>query len=809
MSSNTAFDVASVLAQMTQAEKIALCSGANFWQLPAIDRLGIPSLYITDGPHGVRKQAVTEGIDLDNTIPSTCFPTAAALASSWNRALLADIGAAIAVEAQAMQVSVVLGPGVNIKRSPLGGRNFEYFSEDPMLSSHLAAAYINGVQSHGIGTSIKHFAANNQEARRMTIDTIVDERALREIYLASFEYAVKTAQPWTVMCAYNGLNGELCSQNHRLLTSILRKEWGFTGTVVSDWGAVYQRVPSILAGMDLEMPSSGGAHDAQIAEALASGALPQTVFDQTVTRILMMIAQSLPAYADPRPYDQSAHHALARRAAAEGMVLLKNNGGLLPLVPTTSVAVIGAFAKTPRYQGAGSSLIAPSQLDTVYDTMVARLGADAVHYAAGYIPRKHAIQADLMAEAVDVSRHADVVVLCVGLPDIDETEGVDRTTMAMPDSHNALIAAVAAVNPNVVVVLNNGAPIQMPWQALVPAIIEAYLGGQAAGSAIVDVLYGDVNPSGKLAETFPFQWQDHPAHICFPGSGQSVEYRESIYVGYRYYNTVVTPVQYPFGYGMSYTTFAYSDIVVSAPSINAEDTVTVRATITNTGTRAGAEVVQLYVRDVASTVFRPQHELKDFAKVLLQPGESQQVQFVLNKRSFAYYDVPQADWVVEAGQFEVQIGASSRDIHLTARIEVSAPPVNVARTPLLEPYYQPERGAFGAEAFAALCGRDIRVPRLMRGQYTLNTPISDMHDSWLARLLHRQMYAQIRKTSGHDPESPTAMMFESMAKEIPMRSLLMLGNGVFSVRMLEAIMLMINGYYWKGLRALIASRKRA
>ena len=808
MSSNTAFDVASVLAQMTQAEKIQLCSGANFWQLPAIERLGIPSLYITDGPHGVRKQAVAEGIDLDNTMPSTCFPTASALASSWNRELLAEIGAAIAVEAQAMQVSVVLGPGVNIKRSPLGGRNFEYFSEDPMLSSHLEAAYIEGVQSQGIGTSIKHFAANNQEARRMTIDTIVDERALREIYLASFEYAVKKAQPWTVMCAYNGLNGEPCSQNHRLLTSILRKEWGFIGTVVSDWGAVYQRVPSILAGMDLEMPSSNGSHDADIAAALASGALPQAVFDQTVTRILTMIAQSLPAYANPRPYDQSTHHVLARRAAAEGMVLLKNDGALLPLAATQSVAVIGAFAKTPRYQGAGSSLIAPSQLDTVYDSLVARLGADAVHYAAGYIPRKHAIQADLMAEAVDVARHADVVVLCVGLPDIDETEGVDRTTMAMPDSHNALIAAVAAVNPKVVVVLSNGAPIQLQWQAQVPAIIEAYLGGQAAGSAIVDVLYGDVNPSGKLAETFPFQWQDHPAHTCFPGSGQSVEYRESIYVGYRYYNTVATPVQYPFGYGISYTTFAYSDIVVNATTIDAEESLTVTATITNTGTRAGAEVVQLYVRDVASSVFRPHHELKDFTKVMLQPGESQQVQFVLNKRSFAYYDVAQADWVVEAGQFEVQIGSSSRDIHLTALIDVSAPPVNVARTPLLEPYYQPQRGAFGAEAFAALCGRDIRVPRLTRGQYTLNTPISDMHDSWLARLLHRQMYAQIRKMSGHDPESPTAIMFESMAKEMPMRSLLMLGGGVFSVSMLEAVMLMINGYYWQGLRALIAARKR-
>lgn len=807
MSSNTAFDVARILTQMTQAEKIQLCSGTNFWQLPAIDRLGIPSLYITDGPHGVRKQAVTAGIDLANTVPATCFPTASALASSWNQALMTEVGVAIAAEAHAMRVSVVLGPGVNIKRSPLGGRNFEYFSEDPWLSSHLAAAYINGVQSQGIGTAIKHFAANNQEARRMTIDTVVDERALREIYLASFEYAVKTAQPWTVMCAYNGLNGELCSQNQRLLTTILRKEWGFTGAVVSDWGAVYQRVPSILAGMDLEMPSSGGAHDTDIATALESGALPQVVFDQTVTRILTMIAQALPAYADSRPYDQATHHSLARRAAAEGMVLLKNDGALLPLATPQSVAVIGAFAKTPRYQGAGSSLIAPSQLDTVYDTLVARLGVDAVHYAAGYMPRTHAVQADLMAQAVDVARHADVVILCVGLPDIDETEGVDRTTMAMPDSHNALIEAVAAVNPKLVVVLSNGAPIQMPWHAQVPAIIEAYLGGQAAGSAIVDVLYGDVNPSGKLAETFPLQWQDHPAHTCFPGSGQSVEYRESIYVGYRYYNTVATPVQYPFGYGMSYTTFAYSDIAMSAPSINADESVTVRATITNTGTCAGAEVVQLYVCDVASSVFRPQHELKEFAKVYLQPGESQHVQFVLNKRSFAYYDVPQADWVVEAGQFEVQIGASSRDIRLTAVVDVMAPPVQVARTPMLEPYYQPQQGNFGAEAFAALCGRDIRVPRLTRGQYTLNTPISDMHDSWLARLLHQQMYAQIRKMSSHDPASPTAMMFESMAKEMPMRSLLMLGSGVVSLPMLNAIMLMINGYYWQGLRALIASRK--
>ena len=808
MSSNTAFDVASVLAQMTQAEKIQLCSGANFWQLPAIKRLGIPSLYITDGPHGVRKQAVADGIDLDKTIPATCFPTASAMASSWDRTLLKDIGAALAVEAQAMQVSVVLGPGVNIKRSPLGGRNFEYFSEDPLLSSHLAAAYIEGVQAHGIGTSIKHFAANNQEARRMTIDTIVDERALREIYLASFEYAVKTAQPWTVMCAYNGLNSELCSQNQRLLTTILREEWGFKGMVVSDWGAVYQRVPSILAGMDLEMPSSGGSHDADIAAALASGALPQAVFDQTVTRILTLIAQSLPAYAAPRSYDQPTHHALARRAAAEGMVLLKNDGAILPLTTTHSVAVIGAFAKTPRYQGAGSSLIAPSQLDTVYDSLVARLGADAVNYAAGYIPRKHAVQADLIAEAVAVARHAEVVVLCVGLPDIDETEGVDRNTMAMPDSHNALIVAVAAVNAKVVVVLSNGAPIQMPWQAQVPAIIEAYLGGQAAGSAIVDVLYGDVNPSGKLAETFPCQWQDHPAHTCFPGSGQAVEYRESIYVGYRYYNTAMTPVQYPFGYGMSYTTFVYSNIALSATTINAEASLTVTATITNTGARAGAEVVQVYVRDIVSTVFRSYHELKDFAKVMLQPGESKAVQFVLNKRSFAYYDVVQADWVVEAGQFEVQIGASSRDIRLTTLVDVVAPPVHVTRTPLLESYYHPQRSDFGSEAFAALCGRGITVPRVKRGQYTINTPISDMHDSWVARLLHRRLYAQIRKLSSHDPESPTAIMFDAMAKEMPMRSLLMLGGGVYTLPMLMAIMLIINGYYWKGLRALIAARKQ-
>ncbi|MFZ9857971.1 MAG: glycoside hydrolase family 3 C-terminal domain-containing protein [Roseiflexaceae bacterium] len=795
------------MKQLTLDEKITLLSGFNFWQTPAIDRLGIPSLFITDGPHGVRKQKQTAGVALDQTEPATCFPTASALASSWDRDLLHKIGTAIGIEARSKQVSVLLGPGVNIKRSPLGGRNFEYYSEDPLLSSQMAASFIQGVQSQGVGTSIKHFAANNQEYRRMTIDTIVDERALREIYLASFETAIKVAEPWTVMSAYNAINGVLCSQNTRLLNDILRDEWGFRGVVVSDWGGIYQRVPSLQAGNDLEMPGNGGAHNHVIKHAIEHGQLSMDVLNQRVERILQLIKASLPALQNPGKYDAKEHHELARKAASQSAVLLKNNDDALPLRAGQSIGVIGAFAKKPRYQGAGSSLMAPSRLNTAYAGICMRFDGKKVPYAAGYGVRDHMPNESLIAEAVKVARRVETVVLFIGLPDIYETEGVDRPHMRLPDAHNALLDAVVAVNPRVIVVLSNGSPVEMPWHDKVPAILEGYLGGQAGGSAIADILFGDVNPSGKLAETFPVSWQDNPASAYFPGSPQMVEYRESIFVGYRYYNTVPEPVLYPFGHGLSYTTFAYDDLQVSATSISPDELLVVSMTVTNTGIRAGAEVVQLYIRDIESTAFRPVHELKGFHKVFLQPGESRKLSFTLNRRTWSFYDVNRSEWVVERGQFEVQIGASSRDIRLQAFVEVRG----IALTPsaqqsLMADYYDLQRGNFGPGAFAVLIGQQVRAERAQKGFYTLNTPIADMQDSWLARRFHdrikREMAAQF--TAGD--ESPTSIMFRTIADEMPLRTLLMFSGGNMSLARLEALLLMINGKWLRGLMALWSSR---
>jgi len=794
------FDVSHIMKQLTLDEKITLLSGFNFWQTPAIERLGIPSLFITDGPHGVRKQKQSGGAGIDNAEPATCFPTASALASSWDRELLHTVGAAIGVEARAKQVSVLLGPGVNIKRSPLGGRNFEYYSEDPLLSSQMAASFIQGVQSQGVGTSIKHFAANNQEYRRMTIDTIVDERALREIYLASFETAVKAADPWTVMSAYNAVNGVPCSQNTQLLNDILRDEWGYRGVIVSDWGGVYQRVPSLKAGNDLEMPGNGGAHNQVVKQAIEHGQLSMDTLNQSVERILHLIKAALPALQNPTKYDTKEHHELARKAAAQSAVLLKNDDEILPLVAGKSIGVIGAFAKKPRYQGAGSSLMAPSRLNTAYAGICMRFDGKKVPYAAGYGVRDHLPNDALIAEAVKVARRVEMVVLFIGLPDIYETEGVDRSHMRLPEAHNALLDAVVAVNPRVVVVLSNGAPVEMPWHDSVPAILEGYLGGQAGGSAIADVLFGDVNPSGKLAETFPITWQDNPASAYFPGSPHMVEYRESIFVGYRYYNTAQEQVRFPFGHGLSYTSFAYSDLQLSSSKISADESLVVSLTVTNTGTRAGAEVVQLYVRDVESSAFRPTHELKGFHKIWLQPGDSSKLTFTLNHRAWAFYDVNQADWLVESGQFEVQIGASSRDIRLHALVDVRGVLLKPgAQQSLLADYYDLQRGNYGPGAFAVLMGQQVRSERPRKGMYTLNTPIADMQDSWLARRFHDRIKREMAAQFTTDTESPTAIMFRTIADEMPLRTLLMFSGGNMSLARLEALLMMMNGKWIKGL----------
>ncbi|MFO7154410.1 MAG: glycoside hydrolase family 3 C-terminal domain-containing protein [Caldicoprobacter oshimai] len=665
-------DIKKLISQMTLEEKASLCSGLDFWHLKGIEWLGIPSIMVSDGPHGLRKQQESaDQLGIHKSVPATCFPSAVGLASSWNRELLERVGAAIGEECQAEGVSILLGPGANIKRSPLCGRNFEYFSEDPYLSSEMAASYIKGVQSQGVGTSLKHFAANNQEHRRMSVDAIIDERTLREIYLASFEGAVKKGKPWTVMCSYNKVNGEYASENKYLLTDILRDEWRFEGFVVSDWGAVNERVKGLEAGLDLEMPSSFGIGDQKIVQAVREGKLSEEVLDRAVERILNIIFKAIDNRRENATYDKEAHHQLAREVARECMVLLKNEDRLLPLKREGTIAVIGEFARHPRYQGGGSSHVNPTKLDDIYEEIKKSAG-DGVNviYAQGYSLEKEKVDNALLEEAKGAAMKADVAVIFAGLPEHYESEGYDRQHMRMPESHCALIEAIAEVQPNVVVVLSNGSPVEMPWLDKVKAVLEAYLGGQALGGAIADLLFGDANPSGKLAETFPKELSHNPSYLNFPGEGDRVEYREGIFVGYRYYDKKNIQPLFPFGYGLSYTTFEYSDLHISKKEILDTETVTVTVKVKNTGEMAGKEVVQLYVRDVESSVIRPDKELKGFEKVELRPGEEKTVTFELDKRAFAYYNVDIKDWYVETGEFEILIGKSSRDIVLKDKIFV-------------------------------------------------------------------------------------------------------------------------------------------
>ncbi|MBM0065542.1 glycoside hydrolase family 3 C-terminal domain-containing protein [Alkalicoccobacillus gibsonii] len=658
------------LNELTIEEKAELCSGKDFWTTQAVERLGIPSIMMTDGPHGLRKQAgESDHLGLNESVPATCFPSAVGLASTWNRDLIYDVGVALGKEARKEGVSVLLGPGANIKRSPLCGRNFEYFSEDPYVSAQLAAAHIKGVQSEGVGASLKHFAVNNQEHRRMSVDAIVDERTLREIYLASFEGAVKEAQPWTVMCSYNLVNGEYASEHKRLLTTILRDEWGFDGLVVSDWGAVNERAAGVGAGMDLEMPTSNGVGTQKILDAIEKGELDEQALDRAVTRILDLVIKST-SQKDLTDVDMDAQHQLARKVAREAVVLLKNESQLLPLEKSQRVAVLGELAKKPRYQGGGSSHINPYQLDHAYDEL-ARF-ADSVSYAQGYDLEKDKVDDQLIHEATECARNSEVAVLFVGLPDRYESEGFDRNHMSLPTNHEALIRSVLDAQPNTIVILSNGSPVEMPWVDDVPAIIEGYLGGQAGGGAVADILYGVESPSGKLAETFPVRVEDNPSYLYFPGEGDRVEYREGIFVGYRYYDTKKVKPLFPFGHGLSYTTFSYENMTVSSRELNESDKVTVTIQIKNTGSVKGKEIVQLYVHDKHSSVVRPEKELKAFDKVELEPGETKEVHLELDRRAFAYYNTDKEDWSVESGEFELRVGPSSADIALTETISITS-----------------------------------------------------------------------------------------------------------------------------------------
>lgn len=649
-----------LIAQMTLEEKAGLCSGADFWHTKGVERLGIPRTMVSDGPHGLRKQAGQgDHLGINDSIKAVCFPAGSTTAASFDRALLKKLGEAIGNECQSEDLSVILGPAVNIKRSPLCGRNFEYYSEDPLLASEMAAAMIQGVQSKNVGTSIKHFLANNQEYRRMTSNSEVDERTLREIYLAAFEGAVKKAKPWTVMCSYNQINGTYACENKTYLTDILRDEWEFDGYVMSDWGALNERVPSLVAGMELEMPSSGGKNDQLIVDAVKAGTMDEAILDQACERILNIVYRYEENRDPAAVWDKDADHELSWQLAQESMVLLKNENSILPLKETQKIAFIGKYASAPRFQGGGSSHI---NCTKVSSAMEAVAGWTNITYAQGYQDNTDVIDEQLKAEAIEAAKKAEVVVLFVGLPESFESEGMDRRHMNMPFCQNDLIEAITAVQPNTVVVLHNGSPVEMPWVSRVKGILEAYLGGQAVGYAVVNLLFGKANPCGRLPETFPVKLEDNPSYLYYKGEDGKVEYREGVFVGYRYYETKKSDVLFPFGHGLSYTSFAYSNLHLDKETMKDTEFLTVTVDVTNTGSMIGKEVVQLYVAPKGGEVIRPVKELREFAKVELKPGETKTVTFTLCKRAFAYWNTKLHDWHVETGSYEVMIGKSVREI---------------------------------------------------------------------------------------------------------------------------------------------------
>lgn len=797
-----------LVAQMTIEEKAALCSGKNFWYLKGIPRLDLPEIMVTDGPHGLRKQKVgADHLGINESVPAVCFPTSAATACSFDRELLGEIGAAMGEECRQENVAVILGPGINIKRSPLCGRNFEYISEDPYLTGELAAALIKGVQSQNVGVSVKHFAANNQEKRRMTAESVMDERTLREIYLAGFERAVRKAKPWTMMCAYNRVSGEFASQNKRLLTDILRDEWGFDGVVMSDWGATVDRIKALEAGLELEMPHTGPANDARIVWAVKNGLLSEATLDTAAERLVTLILRS--TQRQPFNYDATAHHLLARRAAAQSAVLLKNEGNILPGKPTDRAAVIGAFARQPRYQGTGSSKISPIKVDVPLEEL--QLLGLSVEYAQGYHLVSDAPDAELIAEACRVAAGKDIVYLFAGLPDSYEAEAFDRTSMAMPQSHVRLIEAVCEVNPKVVVILQGGSVMELPWADRVPGILLMYLGGEATGGASADLLLGVSNPCGKLAESWPFAQADNPAHENFPGYPLTVEYREGLFVGYRFYDTAHKAVRYPFGYGLSYTHFDYSDLKVSRNQMLDTDEISVRCTVSNTGQVAGSEIVQLYVARKESVIIRPEQELKGFEKVYLQPGERCEVSFTLSKRDFAYYNTTLADWHVESGDYEIRISASSREMRLSTTLQVESTTAAVLpdfRT-LTPSYYDLSNGVHVPdEEFAALLGKPIPARYRTPGTaHTINSTITDIQDKWLGRQLANYMRKQTDAFTQGSPD--LKLMIDSMMVDMPLRSMSMMageGSRGLTITQVEGLVEMLNGHWIKGLRLFRAKK---
>lgn len=750
-------NIEQILSQMTLEEKAGLCSGADFWHTKAVERLGVPSVMMCDGPHGLRKQkGVGDHLGINESIETVCYPTASALASSFDREVMAALGTALGKECQAENVGMLLGPGLNMKRSPLCGRNFEYFSEDPYLAGELAAAYIRSLQKEGVAACVKHFACNNQETRRMSGSSNVSERTLHETYLPAFEAAVKKGRTRSVMCAYNGINGAYCAENKGLLTDILREKWGYDGFVVTDWGAVKDRIKGLLAGLDLEMPGGAGVQDSKIVEAVQNGTLDETVLDKTVRNVLQFISDYISARKPDTVIDRIEYAHLSGELAAQCAVLLKNDG-VLPLCGDDSVVFIGEFAKNPRYQGAGSSHINVSHAVSAVEAAAGKQ----VTYVQGYDVHRSDNTEELLAEAVAAAQNARTAIIFAGLPDSFETEGCDRDTLALPENQNALISAVAAANPNTVVVLHGGSSMELPWLEQVKAVLCMYLGGSSVGTAAVRLLYGEENPSGKLAETWPLKLADNPSYLNFPGEDGQVDYQEDIFIGYRYYDKKAMPVLFPFGHGLSYTSFVYSDLHLDKAVMEDTDTLIVTCKVRNTGSRAGKEAVQLYVRDEVSGVRRPIRELKGFEKVYLKPGEEKEAAFTLDKRSFAYYEPKVHDWFVESGRFWVEIGASSRDIRLSAVVDVTG---------------------------------TVELPY----HYTKQSTVGDLQRSSKGRTFFQQMMAaksaQKAEKAAEDVRNMgegSERMMQAMMMEMPLGSLVSLGS--MSAEQLDGLISMLNG----------------
>ena len=790
-----------LVAQMTLEEKASLMSGLNFWYLKSIERLGLPSVMVTDGPHGLRKQANNaDHLGINESVPAVCFPTSAATACSFDRELLDRIGVAIGEECRQEEVAVILGPGVNIKRSPLCGRNFEYFSEDPYVSGELATALVKGIQSQNVGVSVKHYAFNNQETKRLTTDSVLDERTAREIYLPAFEKIVKDSDPWTFMCSYNLFEGIYCSEHKKLLIDILRDEWGFNGLVMSDWGAVNVRSDGVAGGLDLQMPADNGVNDARVVESIRSGALSEEALDTAAANVTELILKAQTR--EPLKYNVDAHRRLAAQAAAESTVLLKNDGYVLPMPEGAKFAVIGSFAKTPRHQGAGSSKIEPVKLDCVCECL--KDAGAKFDYADGYILNSDKPDEALIAEAVKTAQGKDYVFVVAGLPAPYESEGFDRISMKMPESHDRLIKELAVVCEKVVVFLLGGSPMEIVWQDEVKGILMCYLGGETVGKAIADLILGEQAPAGRLAESWPFTAGENPSAPYFPGYQKTVEYRESIYVGYRYYDTAKKPVRFPFGFGLSYTSFEYSEPVIDRPSI--EDTGVVKVTIyvRNTGTVTGSEVVQLYVAHKEPAIFKAVHELKGFEKVTLEPGESKNVEFVLDKRAFAYYNTGISDWHVESGEYELRIGASSRDIR--GRVVVNVKSTVDAKVPDYRetaPVYYDLSGGISSvpdEQFTAILGRPLPKREKSKDEpFDENATFGDIQVKWIGRVFAKRVKQEAAKKMSNMSEDISEML-DRMFDDMPLRSIRMMAGEDMPPRLIDGLLTALNGRLIAGLR---------